>query len=185
MRGRLSILICLLCWGGVSLAQDFDTERSTLGVDEENMDGTPGTNRVQWGRDTTGVEKELPIEYHQWYIDEQFGNRIPQEYNDTLPHLFQNFTAGEGPRGEYMMLGNVGSPRYQVNWLDREQFDHFFFMQQLSQIHATPGNTLFTNTKCPVTAACTAVRAVCSSRISPIKITLVSLVLPMLLKATL
>ncbi|MBR0202273.1 MAG: putative porin [Bacteroidaceae bacterium] len=151
MRVRLSILICLLCWGVASLAQDFDTERSTLGVDEENMDGTSGTNRVQWGRDTTGVEKSVPIEYHQWFIDEQFGDRIPQEYNDTLPHLFQNFTAGEGPRGEYMMLGNVGSPRYQVNWLDREQYDHFFFMDQLSQIHATPGNTLFTNTKCPVT----------------------------------
>ncbi|MCR5820808.1 MAG: putative porin [Bacteroidaceae bacterium] len=132
-------------------AQDLDTEQNGFGVDNENMDMTSGTNRVQWGRDTTAVEKDIPIEYHQWYIDEVFGTKLYQEFNDTLPHLFQNFNAADGLTGEYHILGNLGSPRFEINWFDRGIVDDLFFIQQMSQAHTTPGNILFTNTKSPVT----------------------------------
>ena len=117
-----------------------------------NLSSSTGEPSGIWGRDTTSHnDKEVPTEYRQWYIDERLGTVIPQAYNDTLPHLFQNFNANDGMQGEYNMLGNLGSPRYARNWFDRPVADDFMFTQPFSQFHTTPGNILFTNTKSPVT----------------------------------
>ena len=78
-----------------------------------------GQKRSTWGRDTSKVDRSVPTEFHQWRIDERLGTVFPEAYNDTLPHLFQNWNFTEGLYGEYNILGNFGSPRLARNYLDR------------------------------------------------------------------
>lgn len=110
-----------------------------------------GQVRSTWGRDTSKVDRTVPTEFKQWRIDPLYGTRLPEQYNDTLPHLFQNFDYTEGLRGEYTILGNLGSPRMPFNALDRHEADNMFFLQQYDFFHTEPGNHLFTNTKSPLT----------------------------------
>ena len=152
-RAYIACLILLLLPLTVA-AQSFGNE--TDQYDQFGSFGDPnnpsGNSSGIWGRDTTSSgEKEIPIEYHQWRIDERLGTVIPQAYNDTLPHLFQNFNATDGYQGEYTFLGNLGAPRYARNWFDVPVPDDFMFTQPFSQFHTTPGNILYTNTKSPVT----------------------------------
>lgn len=123
---------------------DFGNSASKLGSKQGGKAGT-------WGRDTSKVEHSVPTEFYQWRIDERLGNILPEQYNDTLPHGFQNFNATDGLAGGYMILGNLGSPRYAVNFLDRPVTDDLMFMQPYDYFHTTPSNLLFTNTKSPLT----------------------------------
>lgn len=110
-----------------------------------------GQKSLTWGRDTTKSDKTVPTDFFQWRLEERLGTKLPEEYNDTLPHAFQNFQATDGLRGEYAILGNLGSPRYALNFLDREIASDFMFMQPYSYFHTSPDNLLFTNTKSPLT----------------------------------
>ncbi len=135
------------------MAQDYDTsgfDDSSSGM-TSNDSIARGLKRSTWGRDTSKVEHFVPTEFKQWRIDERLGIVHPEEYNDTLPHLFQNFNNTDGYHGEYNILGNLGAPRMARNFLDRELTDDFMFIQPYDYFHTTPGNLLFTNTKSPLT----------------------------------
>ncbi len=118
---------------------------------DDGTSGEDGLQRSTWGRDTSKVDKWVPTEFFQWRVDERLGTVIPEEYNDTLPHLFQNFNATEGLHGEYSILGNFGSPRLAFNFLDRDIISEFLFVQPFDYFHTEPGSLLFTNTKSPLT----------------------------------
>ncbi|MCR5181367.1 MAG: putative porin [Bacteroidaceae bacterium] len=120
------------------------------GDDSEYYDAN-GQKRSTWGRDTSKVDRTVPTEFFQWRIDERLGTVLPEEYNDTLPHLFQNWNATDGLYGEYNYLGNLGAPRLARNFLDREAVTDFMFTQNFDYYHTSPGNFLFTNTKSPLT----------------------------------
>ena len=137
-------------------AQDPFSEDSFNELSQFDENGNITNNASQrksgtWGRDTSKVDKSVPTEFHQWRIDDSFGNIIPEQYNDTLPHAFQNFNATEGLYGGYNILGNLGSPRYAINFLDRPLMDDLMFIQPFDYFHTTPANLLFTNTKSPLT----------------------------------
>lgn len=110
-----------------------------------------GQIRSTWGRDTSKVDRTVPTEYKQWRIDPIYGTRLPEVYNDTLPHLFQNFNYTNGLKSEYSILGNLGSPRISYNFLDRPVPDNMLFIQQFDFFHTEPGTILYTNTKSPLT----------------------------------
>ncbi len=134
-------------------AQNFDDLNGQGGTtlpDGSYVDAN-GQVRSTWGRDTSKVDKLVPTDYHQWRIDPRFGTRLPEEYNDTLPHLFQNYNCTDGLRGEYGILGNLGSPRLARNFLDRPVDDDILFMNQYNYFHTEPSSILFTNTKSPLT----------------------------------
>lgn len=153
MTQRLKVFFMALLGIQMMYAQDFDDPmmnsmvQQGLGV---NGMGTQGDGRSQWGRDTSQTEKVIPIEVHQWRIQERLGSRIPCDV-DTLPHLFPSNNATDGLHGEYNILGNLGSPRLARNFLDREALDDFLFMQPFDFFHTAPRNILFTNTKSPYT----------------------------------
>ena len=131
-----------------SMGNSFGNNGLGNGFDDESG---MGQQRSTWGRDTSKVDKWVPTEFHQWRIDERLGTVIPEEYNDTLPHLFQNWNATEGLHGEYNILGNFGSPRLARNFLDRPIINDFMFIQPFDYYHTTPSSLLFTNTKSPLT----------------------------------
>jgi len=154
MRQFSLLLISFLCLQILPLqAQDFLGTMGSMGntfgsgMDDENGMG----QRSTWGRDTSKVDKWVPTDFFQWHIDERLGTVQPEEFNDTLPHLFQNWDATDGFHGEYNILGNLGSPRLARNFLDRDIISDFMFIQPFDYYHTTPGNLLFTNTKSPLT----------------------------------
>lgn len=150
MKRVLALIFFTVCLQSFVQAQYDDGNTFD---DFGNPTSTQDANKQQktWGRDTSKVDHYVPTEFYQWHIDEQFGHVQREEFNDTLPHLFQNFNATEGMRGEYSILGNLGSPRMNINFLDRPLMDDLMFIQPYDYFHTTPGNLLFTNTKSPLT----------------------------------
>lgn len=132
-----------------SMGNTLGGEGFGTGMDDDMM-GT-GQKRSTWGRDTSKVDRWVPTDFYQWRIDERLGTILPEEYNDTLPHLFQNWNFSEGMYGEYNITGNFGSPRLARNFLDRKVIDDFMFIEPYDYFHTTPDNLLFTNTKSPLT----------------------------------
>ena len=154
MKRILSFILLLLClqiplWAQFDEGNSFGNSEFGDSYDPNNPNAN-GTQRSTWGRDTSKVDHYVPTEFYQWRIDE-FGNIERQEFNDTLPHLFQNFNATDGLWGEYNYLGNLGSPRMARNFLDREPLEDELFIQPFDYYHTTPESILFTNTKSPLT----------------------------------
>lgn len=133
--------------GGTILGSEDGQQLDEFGNPVVGKNGQQKT----WGRDTSKVDKTVPTDFHQWRIDERLGTVIPQQYNDTLSHLFQNFNNTDGYSGDYNFLGNLGSPRLTRIYLDRELPSDFMFLQPYDYFHTTPGSLLFTNTKSPLT----------------------------------
>ena len=152
-RIKFLLVVFFLCLQLPLRAQDIlNGDNSGFGMDGGDLfENGMGQQHSTWGRDTSKVEKSVPTDFHQWRIDERLGTILPEAYNDTLPHLFQNFNATEGLCGGYMMLGNLGSPRLSLNFLDRPVTDDLMFIEPYDYFHTTPSNILFTNTKSPLT----------------------------------
>lgn len=95
--------------------------------------------------------KEIPRGLKVWTIDERFGDRQPAE-PDTLSHLFMNTIFTTGMHGEYNTLGNVGSPRINRIFIDRQQSQsQFLFLEPYDFFTKNIGNFHFTNTLSPIT----------------------------------
>lgn len=104
-----------------------------------------------WGRDTTTVDKSVPVGIFQWTIDQRLGTATPTENRDTVPHQFQNWNNTDGMNGEYSMLGNLGSPRLSRIYLNRQDNMPLMFLQPLDYFNQPLGEFRFTNTLSPVT----------------------------------
>ena len=108
-----------------------------------------GGDRFSAERDTT--EKEIPIGQFQWVVEPRLGTVVDAENNDTVVHNFQSYNLTEGYDGQYSFLGNVGSPRLNRIFLNREPAENFLFIQPLSFFRDGLKNFRFTNTLSPIT----------------------------------
>ena len=111
-------------------------------------------NRTTWGRDTTKFKnkKDIPIGQFQWILEPRLGTIIDAENNDTVVHDFQKWNATDGFAGEYNYLANIGSPRLNRLYFNRENTsDEFLFLQPLSFFRGSLKDFRFTNTKSPIT----------------------------------
>ena len=153
-RIRLWLMLMVCAWSVNGFAQDVARDILNEGQQLDEF-GNPVQDdkkgQKTWGRDTSKVDQTVPTEFHQWHIDERLGTVLPEAYNDTLPHLFQNFNSTDGYYGEYNYTGNLGAPRLSRLFLDREMASDFMFLQPYDYFHTTPSSILFTNTKSPLT----------------------------------
>lgn len=101
--------------------------------------------------DSLGSNKEIPIGIHVWTVDENFGDRTEAEL-DTMPHMYPNTIFNTGLRGEYNTTGNIGSPRLNRIFIDRDEESDFlftlpydYFIQPVSAFHFTNTLSPFTN----------------------------------------
>lgn len=102
-------------------------------------------------KDTTKQNNIIvPMEIHQWHIDEMLGEVTPVNA-DTLPHLFQNWQQTEGMNGEYNFLGNMGTPRESRIFFNRPTNTTFDFLQPYDYFFTRPSELFFTDTKSPYT----------------------------------
>ena len=153
MRRLFLLILALLPCAALRAQDNFDMDGNFDNglTPDKDIDPVTGQKRSTWGRDTSKVSHTVPTDFFQWRIDERLGTQLPEAYNDTLPHLFQNFDATEGLTFTHAYLGNLGAPRYAINALDRKVISDFMFMQPYDYFHTSPSSLLFTNTKSPLT----------------------------------
>ena len=128
----------------ISFAQ-FDDNYNQIDA-EGNMTSRNKTNR----KDTLKNEKEIPEGIKVWTIDRRFGDRkaaVP----DTLSHMFMNTVFTTGLRGEYNTTGNLGAPRINRIFTDRQNEGQFIFTQPFDFFITPIGQFHFTNTLSPFT----------------------------------
>ena len=128
----------------ISFAQ-FDDNYNQIDA-EGNMTSRNKTNR----KDSLKNEKEIPEGIKVWTIDRRFGDRkaaVP----DTLSHMFMNTVFTTGLRGEYNTTGNLGAPRINRIFTDRQNEGQFIFTQPFDFFITPIGQFHFTNTLSPFT----------------------------------
>lgn len=100
--------------------------------------------------DSLGTDKEIPKGIRVWTIDPRFGDVMPAEV-DTVPHMFPNTIFTTGMRGEYNTTGNLGAPRINRIFIDRQETDQFVFTQPYDFVNTPINQFHFTNTLSPFT----------------------------------
>ncbi|MBQ6203688.1 MAG: hypothetical protein IJK46_06285 [Prevotella sp.] len=137
MRKLLFILFFVGCYESL-YAQDFN---------EITPDGNI-TNTAK--KDTLGSNKEAPRGFFAWTVDKRFGDRTRTE-PDTLQYMYMNSIFTEGKYGEYNTLGNLGSPRLNRIFADRQEPQQFYFTQPYDFFITEVDQFHFINTLSPIT----------------------------------
>ena len=102
-------------------------------------------------RDSTkGKDKNIPKGLKVWTVDERFGDRITAR-PDTVQHMFMNSIFTTGMRGEFNSTGNLGAPRINRIFVDRQASEQFMFTQPYDYFVQPVSSFLFTNTLSPIT----------------------------------
>ena len=143
MKAKILTLLFFI-FPSISFAQ-FDDNYNQIDA-EGNMTSRNKTNR----KDTLKNEKEIPEGIKVWTIDSRFGDRkaaVP----DTLSHMFMNTVFTTGLRGEYKTTGNLGAPRINRIFTDRQNEGQFIFTQPFDFFITPIGQFHFTNTLSPFT----------------------------------
>lgn len=99
-------------------------------------------------RDSTVVQRTVPKDYTQWFMNPTTGLANPVE-PDTLQYLFQNSGKNEGPRMSYSHLANIGSPRLSRLLEERRTSRLFLFDNPYDYFLKNPTEFRFTDTKTP------------------------------------
>ena len=113
-------------------------------------DGNVTRRSTKHNADSLGTDKEIPKGIKVWTVDERFGD-IRKAELDTVPHMFMNTIFGTGLRGEYNTLGNVGTPRINRVFIDRQDDGQFLFTQPYDYLVKPVSTFHFTNTLSPFT----------------------------------
>ena len=113
-------------------------------------DGNVTRRSTKHNADSLGTDKEIPKGIKVWTVDERFGD-IRKAELDTVPHMFMNTIFGTGLRGEYNTLGNVGTPRINRMFIDRQDDGQFLFTQPYDYFVKPVSTFHFTNTLSPFT----------------------------------
>ena len=113
-------------------------------------DGNVTRRSTKHNADSLGTDKEIRKGIMVWTVDERFGD-IRKAELDTVPHMFMNTIFGTGLRGEYNTLGNVGTPRINRVFIDRQDDGQFLFTQPYDYFVKPVSTFHFTNTLSPFT----------------------------------
>ncbi|MBR6944800.1 MAG: hypothetical protein IKH64_02480 [Prevotella sp.] len=143
MRKTILLIVIILC------SPDMGAQRVKELTDNGQFSTFDDQRRPS--RDSVGgSNKEIPKGLKVWTIDEQFGDRFTAVI-DTMPHMYMNSIFTAGTRGEYNILGNLGSPRQNRIFIDRQQPSQFSFMEPYDYFITPVEQFHFTNTLSPIT----------------------------------
>ena len=142
MRNTILLIFTLLC--SLHVAAQRYNELTDQGQ------FTRSDERRQSSKDSTNHNKEIPKGMKVWTIDERFGDRFAAVI-DTMPHMYMNSIFTAGMRGEYNIIGNLGAPRQNRIFIDRQQPTQFSFMEPYDYFITPVQQFHFTNTLSPIT----------------------------------
>ncbi len=119
---------------------------------DSDFDDEENGRRLAMGRDSVETgSKEIPKGIRMWTVDKLFGD-ITRQPVDTVTHLFQNTVFTSGIYGDYNTLGNLGTPRINRIFADRDDDNSsFLFTDPYDFFITQPDKFLFTNTLSPYT----------------------------------
>lgn len=148
MKKRLILFsISMFCAATLPVAAQNDF--SNISNNQDSEFGPVDNKRVN--PDSLGSNKEIPKGLKVWTIDERFGDRQVAEV-DTMQHMYMNTPFTSGLRGEYNTLGNLGSPRINRIFIDRQPAGgDFLFIHPYDFINTSVSDFHFTNTYSPIT----------------------------------
>lgn len=144
MRRFILAIWFLLGIATIGYSQEFDNRNPT-----DQFGNQLDPSMIPQDLDSANVDIEsLPPKLYMWRLDEQFGTQtiIPA---DTVYHHFQNTNFGEGVKGHYNYLGNLGAPRYSRIYLFQDKLKYPFFIAPFSQFYVPPNEFNFTNSNIP------------------------------------
>ena len=145
---RLLLTLSIVLVANISFAQvRIATNETDTGGRLSQRDGR---SRGEVAPDSLGTDKEIPIGLKVWTIDPLFGDRIEAE-PDTLSHMYMNSIFTTGLRGEYNTTGNLGAPRINRIFIDRDDLEDFPFTQPYDFVVKPIEEFHFTNTLSPFT----------------------------------
>ncbi len=153
MKIRASLLLILTTFSTIGAsAQDTHSILGT-GYSSSNYSSSSDTTSTKiWGRREAHKTTPIPIGVSQWRVDELTGDSLAAANMDTVVHNFQFWNMTEGERGEYTILGNLGSPRLSRLFLHRDTYtDNLLFLQQYDYFLNGQDGFRFSNTKSPLT----------------------------------
>ncbi len=136
-------LLCILVFVGLHgllYGQDFN---------QITPDGDITTNN-KTKKDSLGSKNEAPRGFWAWTVDKRFGDRTKTE-PDTLQHMYMNSIFTEGKYGQFNTLGNLGSPRLNRIFADRQEPQQFMFTQPYDFFITEVDQYRFINTLSPIT----------------------------------
>ena len=138
MRQKLILLLLLLpvMASAQRVIGDLESNTDKSMIPEDSVDDKKKENKI------------VPVDVRAWTIDEVYGNRSVATV-DTMQHLFQNTNLAEGIRGHYNHLGNLGSPRLNRIFMERNDNDEFIFLRPFDQFYVPADKFLFYNTRSP------------------------------------
>lgn len=143
LLSRITLFLCLGITIPVSAQNDY--------YNQMNPDGTVNQRSSKGNlADSLGTDKEIPKGIKVWTVDSRFGDRAKADV-DTLSHMFMNTIFTTGLRGEYNTTGNLGAPRQNRVFIDRNDEGQFLFTQPYDFVHTPVGQFHFTNTLSPFT----------------------------------
>ena len=138
---RLLFIIAFVGLHGLLNAQDFN---------QITPDGDITTSNNKAKKDSLGSKNEAPRGFWAWTVDKRFGDRFKTE-PDTLQHLYMNSIFTEGKYGQFNTLGNLGSPRLNRIFADRQEPQQFMFTQPYDFFITEVDQYRFINTLSPIT----------------------------------
>lgn len=144
MKRHLFIILLFLLNHSSVLAQIDE------GFDSDGFDQTSNTFNPSHKADTTKSKKVAPRGMYVWTVDKDFGERTMQ-LKDTVQHMFMNSGMTQGLYGEYNTTGNLGAPRINRIFIERNDGSDFFFLKNYDFFLTKPENLRFTNTLSPIT----------------------------------
>ena len=145
MKRVIITLLSVLCLVSTIRAQeDFNQ------INDRGEISNSGEWKSSHNKDTTKHDKEIPIGMRVWTIDERFGDRTAAT-PDTLPHMYMNSVFTTGRRGEFNTTGNLGAPRINRIFIDRDLPAQFMFTQPYDFFITPVDKFHFTNTLSPIT----------------------------------
>ncbi len=144
MRRLLLSLTLLLGCGAMLHAQNDLVLQNTEDTPQ------PGQRRKIVSDSVQSQHKQVPKGLKTWTVDPIFGEMTEVE-PDTMSYLFPNTVFTNGIYGDYNTTGNLGSPRINRIFIDREPASDFIFTDPYSYGIIAPEDFHFTQTYSPLT----------------------------------
>ena len=140
MKRLTTIVLFLMAMLTEGIAQDYNS------IDPEGNIRTANRNRT----DSTNKKTEIPRGIKVWTVDSKFGDITPAEL-DTVSYMFMNKTFTTVLFGQYNTTGNLGAPRQNRIFTDRDEGDEFIFANPFHHFIKPVEEFHFTNTYSPIT----------------------------------
>lgn len=151
MKEKILIVLCLIA-AAVPFSMSAQVNTNDGFTDDGQFTASGYQRNRNFGRSDSvqSQHKEIPRGLTVWTVDDKFGDR-QFTTPDTTSFMFMNTIFTTGLHGEYNTLGNLGSPRINRIFIDRQDATESYFLDPYDFFIVNPNQFHFTSTYSPIT----------------------------------